>query len=157
TAIHEMPMAKGRAGMASKSWGWLRGHWLDIMLPPAIFLVCAGITRQVLWVRAEQSNARSGQHYKASQQAEQKGDHARALRELEATAREAPDNADAHFKLAEAFQSLHQPASGLLHQEKALEMRPGTEAQCVQLIAGYVMLEKFQDAERVMKRDAMPR
>ena len=54
SAIHDMPFAKGRASMASKSWSWIRRHWLDLMVPPAIFLLCAGITRQMLWVRGEQ-------------------------------------------------------------------------------------------------------
>src|ERR1044071_837597 len=112
-AIHDIPSAMDKTSVSSKCWRWIRRHWLDVMLPPAIFLLCAGITRQVLWVRGEQSNARSGNHYKASQQALQKGDNARALRELEATERDAPDTADAHFKLAEAFQTLHQFAPGL--------------------------------------------
>src|SRR5437588_12885326 len=91
----EMP--EGRPGAASMAWAWVRRRWLELLLPPAIFLLGAGITRHVLWVREEQRYERSVQHYQASTEAGEKGDAARALQELNASAREAPDNAVAHL------------------------------------------------------------
>src|SRR5215831_5010549 len=125
---HKAEMPVGRPGAAGTAWGWVRRHWLELLLPPAVFLLGAGITRHFLWVREEQRYARSGQHYQAYAQAVEKGDADRALQELNAAAREAPDNAGAHLQLAHAFRHLQQPLLALQQQERGLHLSAPKEA-----------------------------
>src|SRR5204863_528689 len=150
-------MPERRPGAGSMAWDWVRRHWLELLLPPAIFLLGAGITRHVLWVREEQRYTRSGQHYQASTQAAEKGDAARALQELNAAARDAPNNAVAHLQLAQAFRRLQQPLLALQHQEQGLLLSPPKEVDTIQLVANYCDVGRFDDGDRVLRRDVLAR
>src|SRR3989442_216353 len=115
-------------------WRWIRSHWLDILLPPTILLLGAGITRYVMWLRVGHGIADVQSHYSAAVAAQKKGDHSLSAKELEKASAAAPDDADAHLRISSLYHSLRLPVQAAQEQEKTLLLRPPKEADYMKLL-----------------------
>lgn len=142
------------------AWTWIRRHWPELLLPPAVLLLAAGITRQALRTRDGLESANWRRHYQAAFQEGIKGDRARAIRELEAAARFAPDTPETQMDLALGWEKLGEKARSYTHLERALRGRlaaDGTRAAYLGLVRAYVEMGRFDDAQRVLQTEVLPR
>ena len=138
-------------------WRWIRSHWIDILLPPMILLLGAGITRYYFWVRAGQGIAESQIHYSAAVAAQKKGDLKLSAKELALASKAAPNDANAHLRISALYTYLRLPVQAAQEQEKALSLRPPNEADYMKLLASYCKMGRFDDADRVLKKVVVPR
>src|SRR5258708_3794206 len=134
-------------------WRWIRSHWLDILLPPMILLIGAGVTRYVLWLRVGHGLAEVQSHYSAALAAQKKGDLALSAKELGMASAAAPSDADMHLRISALYHSLHLPVQAAQEQEKALLLLPPNEADYMKLLASYCRMGRFDDADRVLVID----
>src|SRR5207249_7515137 len=141
----------------ASAWKWVRSHWIDILLPPAILLLGAGVTRYVLWVHAGHRYMDAQRHYDAALAAQKNKDYAASNRELAFASKIAPDDANAHLRIASAYHSMREPLQAAREQERALRLSPPKEAAYVQLLATYCRLGQFDDAGRVLTKEVLPR
>ncbi len=138
-------------------WRWIRSHWLDILLPPMILLLAAGITRHVMWVRDGRGVADVQRHYSAAVEAQKKGDFTLSAKELGLASKAAPNDPNVHLRIAALYHSLNLPVQAALEQEKALLLRPPKEEDYMKLLASYCKMGRFDDADRVLKKEVVPR
>src|SRR5262249_24331356 len=101
-----METTKSSNGSVMGVWGWIRSHWIDILLPPTLLLLGAGVTRYVYWVRSGQKYDEAQRHYAAALSAEKSGDYNASGRELSLAGRAAPDDASIHIRLASAYNGM---------------------------------------------------
>ncbi len=147
-----MGMRRARA-FPGRTWSWIRGHWLDLAIPPLTFLIVAGITIHFLWVRQGRRLDDARSHFRAASSAGQQGDHEVALREIDSAAKSAPDDARFHSELATAYQNLQQPERALEHQEKSLRLSPPSEAGFISFVSTLCDRGRFDEAERILRQD----
>lgn len=138
-------------------WRWVRGHWIDLLAPPAALLLAAGIYRQVEWVRSGSRYAGWEAHYEAAASAGRKRERKTALAELAKAAEVAPDDAQIHVELATAYRAIGEPYKSAKHTEKAYRLAPPTHDECVRLVSSYFDLSKIEDAERVLREQLQTR
>lgn len=137
---------------------WLRSHWLVLVLPPAVFLLAAGVTRQVLRTRAGFDHARWEASYQAAAMAGMDGDLETALAEMNDAAAHAPDEAGVHMRLAEGFEHLEQTERALDHLERAIRLQDPEEPDAwLGLVRAHADGGRLQEAGRILHREVLPR
>lgn len=146
----------GESRAVFRPWRWIKSHWLDILLPPMILLVCAGITRYVFWLRVGHGLAEAQSHYSAAIEAQKKGDLNLSARELGLASKAAPDDAEAHLRISALYHSIRLPVQAAQEQERALGLRPPKESEYMKLLASYCRLGRFDDADRVLTKVVAP-
>jgi tetratricopeptide (TPR) repeat protein len=139
------------------AWAWVRRHPVDLLLPPAAFLLAAGVAWQVQWTRHGLRYARTEERFQAALQARQKGNRDTAVKELLAAAAAAPDDAQILLRLAVGLQSVGQPARAAPLIERAVRLKPPKLDTYAGLVRTYCDLGQYQDAERVLRQDVFPR
>src|SRR5437879_953682 len=111
----ERVVAEGWARHAGQFWRRIRRYAVDILLPPAIFLLAAGVYRQVHVTRQATKKEQTWKHIKAAFEADQRGNQKTVLSEMDAASRSAPDDADTLFQLGMGFGKLGQPVRAARH------------------------------------------
>jgi len=139
------------------AWGWVRRHPVDLLLPPAAFLLAAGVAWQVQWTRHGLRYARTEERFQAALQARQKGNRDTAVKELLAAAAAAPDDAQLLLRLAVGLQSVGQPARAAPLIERGVRLKPPRLDIYAGLVRTYCDLGQYEDAERVLRQDVFPR
>jgi tetratricopeptide (TPR) repeat protein len=143
---------------SSTLWSGLRRHWAALLLPPAVFLLAAGVTRQVLRARQGLDTARWEASYQAAGVAGIAGDRDAALAALLDAAAHAPDDAGAHIRLAEGFEHLDQKERALDHVEQAIRLREVEKpAPWLGLVRAHADAGRLDDAGRILHQEVMPR
>jgi tetratricopeptide (TPR) repeat protein len=140
-----------------KIWEWMRTHWVDVTLPPAVFLLAAGVYRQVQWARVGVRYSNWEKHYQAAAEAGKQQDRDKAFEELRAASEAAPDDAKVHSELAKAYRALGKPLLAAHHTERAFRLDPPGHDQFISLLTIYCDLGKFDDAERLLREEVKSR
>lgn len=141
------------------AWTWTRAHWLELTLPPALFLLAAGVVRQAQSAGHGARSASGEQHYRAALAAEARGDGPGALRELRAAAGDAPADPGFRAGLAAGFERLGQRRQALAEMDEALRLMPPTRSTRVAyagLATGFADLGDFPEAERLLRERVLP-
>jgi tetratricopeptide (TPR) repeat protein len=100
--------------------------------------------------------AETEKHFKGAVEAQKKGDFSASARELGLASKSAPNDANIHLRLASAYHGMRQPLQAALEQEKALHLSPPKEQAYMQLLAAYCRMARFDDADRVLRKDVLP-
>jgi predicted Zn-dependent protease len=141
-----------------RTWGWVRKHWLDLMLPPAAFLLAAGMYRQVHTYRTALRYEQATKHYRASMEALKKADRPRALQELSTAARAAPEDPRLQMSLAAGFQALDQRVQAAQLMERALGgMKSPGEGDYLLLVRTWFAAGRYDEAGSVLRREVLRR
>src|SRR5258708_21808321 len=128
-----------------------------MFLPAVIFLLAAGIYREVRWGRQGRQYAEWEKHFQAAATAQSQGKGDLALKELFAAAAAAPDVGDAHAQLAKAFKGVRLPDKAAEQMELALRSGKPSQAACIDVVKIYCDIGKFAEAGRVLRREGLPR
>lgn len=144
----------GAVHHARAGWQWLRGHWVDVLLPPAAFLLAAGVYREFRppdAVRYQQTQ----QHYDAGVGAQRAGDTQRAIDELLRAADVVPDSYSLLFAVAIQLDNVGQHARAALLVERALKIDTSTTEehlhdQYINLLRAWDRIGRYDDLERVL-------
>lgn len=132
-------------------WAWVRTHWLDFVIPAAVFLVSAGIYREMRWgQQVRRQNAWEG-HFNSAATLQNAKKPEQALKELLAASEVAPDDADVHRELAKAFQGVRLPDKATHHMELALKFDKPNRSAALNLAKVYCNLSRFSDAQRILR------
>lgn len=144
----------------SSIWGRIRRSLPVLLLPPAVFLLAAGVTRQLTRTRDGLAYGDWQRRYQAAVRTGMAGDRDRALRELRAAAQVAPADAEAHTQMAVAFETLGQRRLAIDHLLRATELRPQAElapASYLAVVSQYCEAGLFDRAGRVLRERVLPR
>jgi predicted Zn-dependent protease len=139
------------------AWGWVRRHWLDLLLPPTAFLLAAAICRQVYWTREGLRYRETERHYRAAAVAMQRGQREAALRELLTASRTAPGDPPLNFRVGTALKKLGQPERAAQHFERAVRRMPPNGNSYIGLVRTWCEVGRYDEAERVLRQDVLPR
>jgi tetratricopeptide (TPR) repeat protein len=129
----------------------LRRNWLLLLLPPAFFLLAAGVTRQLLWTWRGSEFSACEVEYREAMEAARAGDLGRALDRLVAAGDHAPDDAGLHRDLAGAFERLGQSERALLHLERSVRLRPPDVRAWTGLARAHCDCGRFDAAARLLE------
>jgi tetratricopeptide (TPR) repeat protein len=132
-------------------------HWLDLLLPPTVFLLAAAICRQVYWTREGLRYRETEQHYRAAALAMQQGQREAALRELLVASRAAPGDPPLNFRIGSALKNLGQPERAAEHFERAVRRMPPNCSSSLGLVRTWCEVGRYDEAERVLRQDVLPR
>lgn len=155
-------MTKTRVGRLARASGrWLRGHWIDVLLPPAAFLIAAGLYRQFS-PPALHADIQTQQHIDAASAARQRGDTETAIRELTTAAEVAPDNYPMLFTVAIQLDKAGQHERAALLVERALKLPAGsTDAQLhtnyINLLRAWDRAGRYDQIQRILNENVLRR
>lgn len=138
----------------------MQRNWLLLLLPPAMFLLAAGVTRQVyrVWVGARALTAQ--QEYEQAARLGMAGRADQALVHLRKAAQQAPPEPQFHVQLAQAFERLGQRGRAVQELERALGLYPPaqlTRESYQPVVSQYAALGRFDEVDRVLKAAVLPR
>jgi tetratricopeptide (TPR) repeat protein len=129
-----------------------------LLLPPAVFLLAAAVAWQVLRARQGLDTARWEDSYRAAGVAGVAGDREAALAELLEAAAHAPDDAEAHIRLAQGFEHLEQKERALAHVERAIRLRDVDKpAPWLGLVRAHLDAGRLDEARRILHQEVVPR
>jgi predicted Zn-dependent protease len=153
-------LRSGLRGAGARLWGWLQRYWLAVLLPPAVFLLGAGVTRQCFraWDAYYYSAWRT--KLQASYEAGKAGDRVKALQKLKEAARQAPDDPAAYRQLATGYQILGRTDLAVEAMERSFRLmgpQPNDEGMWVGFLRSYCQMKRYGDAERVLREHVLPR
>jgi predicted Zn-dependent protease len=131
------------------------------LLPPAVFLLGAGATRQCArtWDGYFYSKWRTS--YQAAFEAGMQGDRVKALDQMTEAAKQAPADPDVHRQLAAGFQMLGRSelaVDSLERYFRLMEPQPNIEEKMWDsLVKTYCLMKRYDDAERILREKILPR
>jgi predicted Zn-dependent protease len=147
--------------LGSRIWNWLQRYWLAVVLPPAVFLLAAGVTRQGFRAWDGYYYATWRKNFEASREAGARGDRVQALQKLTEAAKHAPDDPAVHRLLANGYQMLGRIDLAVESVERSMRrsgLHRGNDEQIwIDLVKSYCEMKRFGDAERVLREDVLPR
>jgi tetratricopeptide (TPR) repeat protein len=147
---------------------FLHRNWALILIPPAMCLLAAGVTRQVLRAREGSGAVRSEQSYRAAMKAAQEGRLDEARTQMAAAEAAAPADANAHRELSHGFYKLGDEPRALDHLEQTLVLQSrqaaGDEpkrqvgpAAWMGIVRANQRLGRPEVAERIIRTEVLPR
>lgn len=136
---------------------WLHAYWLDAAIPITAFLLAAGIYREVHFGQQRRQYDAWERHIRAASDAQNRGKAEAALRELQAAARSAPKDSNAHTVLAQAFKGVRQPERAAEQMELALHTDKPNHKAALEVVRIYCDIGKFADAKRVLDKEVKSR
>jgi Flp pilus assembly protein TadD len=146
-----------------RSWHWLLRNWAAMILPPAMFLLVAGVTRQLNRAWEGSNVGKFRQHLEAAERAIGEGNLKAALPELEAAERLTPEQPEAHGELANAYRQTGRQAEALDHMERAFRLKPkeagipDAKSTWLGLAESNYVAGRMDVADRILHEDVLPR
>jgi pentatricopeptide repeat protein len=132
-----------------------------LVLPPAVFLLGAGVTRQCFraWDGYYYSEWRN--HFQAAYEAGMEGDQVKALDNLREAGKHAPNDPTVHRHLANGFQALGRTDLAVEALERSFRLMgpqlKNDEGMWTGFVRSYCEMKRYDDAERVLREVVLPR
>jgi Tfp pilus assembly protein PilF len=131
------------------------------LIPPTVFLLACGITRQLTRTRDGVAAQRWMDHTKAAMRSLKQGDAKAAVAELEKAEQSEIDMPQAHQQLARAYQQAGKEDKSLEHSERSLRLRPNNggefKGMWISLVQNNIRIGRVDIAERMLREDIFPR
>jgi tetratricopeptide (TPR) repeat protein len=147
--------------LGSRIGSWLQRYWLVVVFPPVVFLLAAGVTRQAFRAWDGYYYAEWRKDFEAYRKAGAQGDRVQALEKLNEAARHAPDDSAVHHELSKAYQALGRTDLAAESLERAMRLKGpqggNYEVMWTGLLHYYCEIKHYDQAERVLRADVLPR